>query len=292
MKANVAELLYQRIIKLSIILFSGMCLYPLFYILVLSFTKEREWVEKNGIVLLPADPTFNAYITIITKSPLFFNAFFISVLRVVIGSTLIVAFTLVMGYVTSRKGLPGKKIMLIMVLVTILFPGGLIPTYLVIKELGLMNKFPVYFIPSLVDGFGVLVFKQFFSNIPAEIEESAQMDGVSEFSMLIKIIIPMSTAVIATWVLFTAVGQWNSWFDALVYIRNSKLMPLQLIIYNLFQESLGFSFNQSILNPVSRVSSLTLKMATTVLGIIPILCIYPFLQKYFVTGVYTGSVKG
>ena len=197
-----------------------------------------------------------------------------------------------MGYILSRHRLPGRQTLIVLVLITILFPGGLIPTYLIVSGLGLLNTFPVFFVPLLIDGWGVLVFKQFFGNTPREIEEAAYIDGVGEVRLMLSIMIPMSTAVIAAWSLFIAVAQWNSWFDALIYIRNQYLMPLQLIMVNLFNQSLGWDMNFQTGEMVNRVSIMSLRMAITVLGTVPILLVYPFLQKHFVSGVYLGSIKG
>jgi ABC-type sugar transport system, permease component len=292
MKSAVSEKVYQLIIKILIIVFSLSCLYPLLYVLALSFTNEKEWIEKSGFILWPEHATLRAYINIIIKTPVFLNSFKISILRVLIGTVVTLVFTLMMGYALSRKKLPGRNAILVFVLVSILFPGGLVPTYLVVKAMGLYNNFWVYIIPVMVDGWGVLVFKQFFEGLPQEVEESAGIDGANEFTMMVKILVPMSTAVIAAWGLFVAVGQWNAWFDALVYIRNEKLMPLQLIMYNLFQDNVGYNMNAGIVDPVNRVSVMSLRMAITVLGTVPILMVYPFLQKYFMTGVYVGAVKG
>ena len=267
-------------------------MYPLTYVVALSLTSEQEWVESGGFLLWPSRPTLRAYVNVIIRTPVFTNSFLVSVARVVVGTPCILLFTMTMGYVLSRQRLPGRQPLIVLVLVTILFPGGLIPTYLVVAGLGLLNTFPVFFVPLLIDSWGVLVFEQFFGNTPREIEEAAYMDGVGEIRLMVNIMIPMSTAVIAAWSLFIAVAQWNAWFDALIYIRNEYLMPLQLIMVNLFNANLGWDMNFQTGEMVNRVSLMSLRMAITVLGTVPILLVYPFLQKHFVSGVYLGSVKG
>ena len=292
MNKSISERVYQIVIRTFILLLSITCLFPLIYVLGLSFTNEQEWVQTGGMLLWPSHPTLNAYISVITKTPIFFNSLGVSAMRVVIGTLIILTFTFVMGYVLSKQDLPGRKFLLIFVLITTLFSGGLIPTYLVVKNLKLIDNFWVFIIPGMVDSWGVLVFKQFFENIPQSVIESAEIDGASEVVLMTRIVLPMSTAVIAAWGLFVSVGQWNSWFDALVYIRSDNLKPLQLVMYTLFQNNLGYDMNLGVTNPVNRVSLVSVRMAITALGTLPILCIYPFLQKYFTTGVYIGSIKG
>jgi len=292
MKVNAGERAYQWSLRILLILLCILCLYPLLYVIALSLTSEKEWVATGGFLLWPRQPTLAAYESVITRTPVFLNSFLVSAERVVVGTIATLAFTLAMGYVLSRRRLPGRKGITMLVLLTILFPGGLIPTYLVVSDLGLLDSFWVYIIPVLVDSWGVLVFKQFFENSPLEIEEAALIDGAGELRLMVSIIIPMSTAVIAAWSLFIAVGQWNSWFDAMIYVRKQSLLPLQLVMVNLFRQNLGYDMNLGIMDPVNRTSIMSLRMAITVLGTLPILIVYPFLQRYFVSGVYLGSVKG
>ena len=287
-----SERIYQYVITTFILVLCIACVYPLTYVIALSLTSEKEWVDTGGFLLWPRAPTIRGYVNVIIRTPVFLNSFPVSVGRVAVGTPCILLFTMIMGYVLSKRRLPGKQTLIMLVLITILFPGGLIPTYLVVSGVGLLNKFPVFFVPLLIDSWGVLVFKQFFGNTPREIEEAAYMDGVGELRLMVSIIVPMSTAVIAAWSLFIAVAQWNAWFDALIYIRNQYLMPLQLIMVNLFSQSLGFDMNFQTGEMVNRVSLMSLRMAITVLATVPILIVYPFLQKYFVSGVYLGSVKG
>lgn len=292
MKLSRTDRVYQHIIRILIALISLIALYPLLYVVVLSLTSEAEWTAKGGIVLWSDRPTIIGYVNVIQKTPIFMNALGISALRVLVGTPIILFFTYVMGYVLSRKGLPGRNGLLIFVLITILFSGGMIPTYLVVKDFHLLDRFWVYVIPGLVDSWGVLVFKQFFENIPQSVIESAEIDGANEIVIMFWIVLPMSTAVLAAMALFNAVGQWNSWFDALIYIRSENLMPIQLIIYTLFQTNTQQVFNGISQSEFDRSSIISMRMVLTVVGTLPILVIYPFLQKYFVKGVYVGSVKG
>jgi putative aldouronate transport system permease protein len=199
-----------------------------------------------------------------------------------------------LGYVLSRKDIPFKKAMVVMTLITILFNGGLIPTFLTVNATGLYDTLWALIIPGLVDSWAVLVFRQFFLNTPESIEESARIDGAGEITIMWKIVVPMSKAVIAALTLFGAVGHWNAWFDAVVYIQTPDLKPFQLLMRDLLMSAFtvpqmpGMARNDDLMRQVTPNG---IRMAVTVVGVLPILCIYPFLQKYFTKGVYMGAVK-
>ena len=294
MKEKGSEIIYKWACNIIVFSISIMCIYPIVYILALSLTGEAEWIEKDGFVLWPSHPTLRAYQYIIRDGSIFLNSLKFSMERTILAVTIVLCMTLITGYVVSRRILPGRKFFIIIILITIMFSGGLIPSYLVVVGTGIYNTIWALIIPGLVETFYVLVFKQFFENIPKEIEESAQIDGVGEISLMMKIIIPMSKPVMAAIALFIAVNHWNAWFDALLYIRDDNKKPLQLILQNMFTNTHLLSDLNSLtdMNPARRVSMISIKMAVAVIGTVPILCIYPFLQKYFVKGVYTGSVKG
>lgn len=289
-----SEKTYQIVITTIIIILLICSVFPLLYVVGLSFTGEAEWIERGNTMIIPYKPTLQGYQNVLFKGSRFTNAFSISVLRTTIGTILVMLFTLITGYAASRKDLPGRKIIIIIIMITVLFTGGLIPTFLVVKATGLYDTFFSMIIPGLVYPWGVLVFKQFFENLPNQVEESAYIDGASEFALMTRIIIPMSKPVIAALAMFIAVGHWNQWFDALIYLQNEKLEPLQLLLRNMFQNTnIGYNMNsQEIFDTEQRVSSTSIRMVITVIGTVPILAIFPFLQKYFTKGVYTGSVKG
>ncbi|NLG24662.1 MAG: carbohydrate ABC transporter permease [Clostridiales bacterium] len=297
MKANRltrADVAYQAFIYAAVSALLVTCVFPLVYVLGLSFTGETEWLARGNSMVIPHHPTFAGYIKVFRQSRIFGNSLMISVLRTIVGTALTMACTMLMGYIVSRRKMPGSGALMAMVLITILFGGGLIPTYLVIKDTGLYDTFWAMIIPGLVDSWGVLVFRQFFLNLPGEVEESAGIDGISEIGLMMRIVFPMSLPVLAAMGLFTAVGHWNSWFDAMVYIQNDYLKPLQLILHDLSVDTnLGVNANsRDITDLASRVSTRSLRMCVTVIGTVPILCVYPFLQKYFTKGVYVGAVKG
>ena len=215
-----------------------------------------------------------------------------SVLRTLMGTAVVLCASLITGYAVSRRDMPGNKILMFMVMVTVLFGGGVIPTFIVVNQTKLYNTFWAMIVPGLLDSWSVLVFRQFFMNLPREIEEAGEVDGVKKFGLFIYIVLPMSTAVIAALGLFMAVGHWNAWFDAMLYLKDDRLKPLQLVLYNMHKDSnLGYNMNE-VTDITQRTSSRSLRMALTVIGTVPILCVYPFLQKYFTKGVYVGAVKG
>ena len=246
-------------------------------------------------MIIPFQPTIAAYTKIFTTNANLLNSLLVSIQRTVIGTMLGLSFTLLVGYGASRRDMPGSRTLMFMVLVTILFSGGMIPTFVVVKDLGLYDSFWSMIIPGLVSGWNALVFRQFFEGLPHEVEEAAEIDGVSKLGMLVRIILPMSLPVVASLGLFTAVNHWKSWFDAMLYIKSTSRQPLQLVLYQMHKDAnIAANANDmaSLTDSLERSSSRSLRMALTVIGTVPILCVYPFLQKYFVKGVYTGAVKG
>lgn len=276
-------------------LFIGLCtlaaVFPLYYIIVNSLAPESELAQ--GVVIIPHRLTWAAYRVVLTDIRLL-QALGISILRTAIGSLGALAFTTIGAYVLARKGMPGRKLFIFMVLITILFNGGMVPTYLVVAKTGLIDSIWALIVPLLVDSWGLLVIKQFFENMPESIDEAARIDGASELQFLLRIGIPVAKPALAAIGLFNAVGHWNAWFDAMLYLNNPAKYPLQLVLRNLLQ-GLDFLRQNGLEMSGSsfvRASGDGLKMAIVILGTLPILCVYPFLQKHFTKGIYLGAVKG
>lgn len=277
---------YQAFLYVVIVTISLLCLYPLVYVVSASFMTNAEWVERNGMFLFPHNPTLQAYQAVLSQKALY-QALWVSVKRTVVGPLFAVTVCAITGYALSRKDFFGKKILSVLLFITLIYGGGLIPSYLIMEETGMRNTFWVYVIPGMLNAWIALVFRQTFLTSPAEIEESAMVDGASNLTILARILLPINMPTVAVMLLFVAVGQWNSWFDALVYIEsgNKDLIPLQLFLQNAFAET-----NQGTTSVI--LNSETRKMVVAVIGIVPILCVYPFFQKYFSKGVYMGAVKG
>ncbi|MFD0713880.1 carbohydrate ABC transporter permease [Paenibacillus sp. GCM10027626] len=293
MKQSWGERSYQWISYAIVGLLSVASLYPLFYVLSLSLVSEQEWIQRNGFIFIPFHPTLIAYERLFSGST-FTNALWVSIIRTVVGTLSVLTMTTIAAYVVSRRELVGRKLFVFLILVTILFHSGLIPGYLVVKELGLLDTLGALIIPMLVDSWSVLVLMQFFRGVPREMEEAAEVDGVGDWTRMTKVILPMSKPSLVAIGLFIAVSHWNSWFDAFIYLNSPDWMPLQLIMRNMFANAnVGADFNPSLVNnPAERVSTESLKMAVAVIGTIPILLVYPFLQKHFTKGMYLGAVKG
>ena len=292
-RMGTADKLYQIVVVAIVVLVALFCLFPMIYVVLLSVTSEQEWIQRGNSMLVPFKLTIAGYIKVFKQSKIYTNALFISAMRTLIGTALSLVFTMYVGYVLSRREMPGVKVLFFMIMITVLFSGGTIPTYLTVKNLGLTNTFWAMIVPGLVNSWDVLVFRQFFLNLPREVEESASIDGCGEIRMMTSIVAPMSLPVVAAIALFLAVGHWNSWFDALIYIQDEMLRPLQLLIHNMSTTAdLGDTQMVDALSQNATVSARSLRMCLTVMGTVPILVVYPFLQKYFVKGMYVGAVKG
>jgi len=285
-----AEFFYQALICALVGLLTLLCLFPLIYVVGMSFTSEGEMIQKHFFVILPERPTAQGYVYILRQQTIA-RALVVSVSRTALTTFLTVAFVLAASYVLAERRLPGRRFLMFFTLVTMMIGGGLIPGYLLMASLHLLNTFTVLVIPCLGYTYGILVIKTFIEEIPGEITESADMDGAGDLVKLARIVFPLTLPSLAAIALFTAVGQWNSWFDAMVYLRDTTLFPVSLVIRNLLTASAlqQTASNQSVMN---RVAPESIKMASVVVAMLPILCVYPFLQKYFVHGVFTGAVKG
>jgi len=285
-----AEISYQAVVHFVVAMVVLSAIIPLVYVVGMSLTSQDELIARNYFVIVPHEPTVNAYKQLLSSS-LLWRAMGISLLRTVLGPLLTLLLTVTGAYVLARKDLPGRNVMLMFVLVTILFRGGLIPSYLVMKDLHLINTLWSMILPSAVDAFGLLVIKMFIENIPSEIIESARIDGAGEVSMLFRMVLPLAAPAIAAIGMFSIVMHWVSWFDALIYINDPNLYPLQLVLRNMLNNTVVNDQMSQVLTAGQRVSPESLKMATVVVAIVPILLVYPFFQKYFIHGVYLGAVK-
>jgi putative aldouronate transport system permease protein len=285
---TIGEKVWQSVVYVILIFLSLLCLLPFLYVIAVSVTPESE-VLRRGIVIIPESFTFLAYKEVFVSHGIW-QAYKITLFRTIVGTMLNVLFTVLAAYPLSKKYLPGRSPFLLFIVFTMMFSGGLIPTYLLIRSLGLLNSPWVLIIPNLISAFNLVIIKGFFEQLPGEIEESARVDGASELQSLWRIILPLSLPVISTISLFYAVGHWNSYFDAIVYINDSNFMPLQVVLRNILL-NVATQSAESLANS-GTVSTFAVQMATVVVTTVPILIVYPFLQKHFTKGVLLGSVKG
>ena len=287
------EAIYQSILSLLLLLFTFTMIYPFLNIFAKSLSTGTAMIGKT-VGLIPIQPTLKNY-QIIFHDPLLTRALLVTIARTFAGSALHIIVVGAAAYGCSKKHLKGRMFIVIFFMIPMYFSGGLLPNYILIKNLHLMNNFLVYILPGMFNTFNFLVMMTYFRQLPESIEESAKIDGASDFHIFTRIVIPVSTPIIATILLFVAVGQWNSWFDAILYVNKAKLQPVQAVLQNIISGSQELLQNAQW--GTKRASAVTyttqsITMATLCFTVFPILLVYPFLQKYFVKGIMIGSVKG
>lgn len=257
-----------------------------------SFTSSDELMRK-GFVLFPTQWSLDGYRYIFSTNTII-RSLFMTVYITVLGTFLNLLFTTLTAYPLARKGLDGRRIFLFLVLFTMLFSGGMIPTFLVVKATGLLDSTWSLMIPGLISAFNLIIMKNFFQQIPEELVESARIDGCHEIGTLFRIVIPLSMPAIATFSLFYAVGHWNSFFQAILYINDSKLWPIQVWLRQIviLAQGSGIGDSSQLDSEFAIPPVPVIKMTVIVVSTVPILIVYPFLQKHFAKGVLLGSVKG
>lgn len=267
-------------------------LVPLIFVVAASFS-DPDLVIRGKVLFLPKGFTMKAYGMVFENKDIW-RGFGNTCFYTAAGTAISVVLTILAAYPLSRKGLAGRNVIMMLILFTMYFSGGMIPTYLLVKDLGMYNTIWALLIPSALSTYNLIVAKTFFENsIPGELYESAWLDGCGNFSMLLKIVLPLSKAILAVLVLYYAVGIWNAYFDALIYLRDTSLHPLQIVLRNILL--LGQT-EQMGTNDVGMAEKIKMaeavKYSAIVVSSIPMLLIYPFVQKYFVKGVMIGAVKG
>ncbi|MDK2902967.1 MAG: putative aldouronate transport system permease protein [Clostridiales bacterium] len=289
MKQTAGERMFSVVNYIILIILAIITLFPFVYVILVSVTPASELVNVGkGILYIPKSLDFLAYKQIF-ETDIIPQAYKISIFVTVVGTSLSLLVTVLTAYPLSRKRLPGRSILLFIITFTMLFGGGLIPTYMVVRSLKLLDSVWALIIPSTVSAFNLIIMKNYFLTIPDSLEESAKLDGANDFLILFRIILPLSLPMLATIALFYMVGYWNAFFNAIIYLNNQRLYPLQVVLRQiLFSASSDQIFN---IVETTKASSLAVRMATIVVTTVPILVVYPFLQKYFTQGILLGSVK-
>ena len=265
------------------------CLYPFYYVLIMSFNDGHD-AARGGIYFWPRAFSLENYVTFFTDKT-WVTAMGITVLRTVLGTGISLLFTCLVAYGYSFRELMFRKVYLSILIVCMYFSGGLIPYYVVLRSLGLINNFLVYIIPGALNTFFILVGITFFIGIPPDLREAALIDGFSELGVFVRVILPISTPFMATLALFAGVGHWNSWFDSAFFIQSNDLRTLGYVLMQVINKNqLAQSSAEQIANRL--VTPMSVQMAAMIIAVGPIMCVYPFLQKYFVKGVMIGAVKG
>ena len=268
-------------------------IYPFLYVIFASFSDPAELIKLNGILLRPAGFSLEGYKAVISNKEIF-TGYMNTIFYVVVGTSCSVFFTILTAYPLSKKNLKYGRYVMLMIIFTMFFSGGMIPSYLTVKNLGLLNTRGAIIIPGLILTYNLIIMRTSFSAIPSAVEESAKIDGANDFTILFRIVVPLSWSVIAVMVLYYGVGQWNAWFNASIYLKDRKLFPLQLFLREILINSSTDKMVQSAGSGSGAKASLeeVLKNALVVVSTVPIMIVYPFLQKYFVKGVMIGAVKG
>lgn len=285
------EHIFLFLIDLILILLCIVMIYPVLFVLARSVTPELERA-LHPLRIIPSSFDFNGYVFIFSSGSNIVNSYRTTILRTLIGTAVNMALTLLLAYPLSKKYYRPRKVLTGLIVFTMWFSGGLIPSFLLNKSLGLLNSFWVYIFPCAVNPFNLMIMRNFFQQIPDSLDESAKLDGANDLRVFWSIYLPLSTASIATLTLFYAVFHWNMWFDSMLYMNRKEMWTMQYTLRQLI-DSATVTDIATVGTAMDNIPPAeTVRMATVVVATVPILCIYPFLQKYFVKGMLVGSVKG
>jgi putative aldouronate transport system permease protein len=288
MKKSSSDRIFDAFNIIMLGLVALLTFFPIYYVFIVSFTDPTEFLQKKFIIF-PETWSLASYEYLLgTKA--FVRSLGNSAFLAVVGTALSLVVTAALAYAISRRQLPGRKLFSLLILLTILFNPGIIPNYLLIREMGMINNVWSLILPALASGWNVILMRSFFTSIPVELEESASIDGCNDIMTFIRIILPLSLPSLAAFGLFYAVGYWNAYFSALLYLNDAQKWPIQVLLQNMLQNAQNSDLGQDAF--VAAPPAETLKMAAVVVATVPILIVYPFLQKHFAKGGMVGSVKG
>lgn len=282
---------FEIILIIAFGLLALLTLYPFYNVIIISLSNTVSVATFTPYVL-PYAFDLTGYLTIFQDDN-FFSSLFVTSFITIAGTSINMILSVIGAYVLSKKQLIGRKVLLFIVVFSMLFSGGLIPTYMTVKGLGLVNNIWVMILPCAISSYYLIIMKNYFISLPESLTEAAKIDGANEFTILVKIIIPISMPFMATFALFYAVERWNEWGNALLYINKQSLQPLQMYLREiLVSMNTQLSMQaQTIINSQQKVNMSAIQMGTIVVTAIPILCVYPFVQKHFVKGVMVGGIK-
>ena len=294
MKTKIYDYLFQLLILIFFTLFVILCIYPFYYILIYSLSDPIA-VTKVNMYFLPVKFTFSNYIQVLKLQGIL-SAFIVSILRASLGTILTVFVSSMLAYALTKQELPGRKIFYKLTIISMYLSAGLIPWYIVMINLGMKNNILVYFLPYAVSPYFLVLVKTYIEQLPHSLEESAKIDGAGFFIIFIKIIMPLSKPILAAVAVFSAVSQWNMWTDNFFLVSNTNLQTLQLTLLNFLRQAEAIAQQAksgALIQGVQQtLSPMSIKMTLTMVVAIPIILVYPFMQKYFVKGIMLGAVKG
>lgn len=292
-KQSVSGRAADILIVLVCVILMIMCIYPFYYVFIYSISNPKQ--AQAGIFLWPAGFNLDTYRGIFRLNDIP-NAFLISLARTLLGTAITIACSSFFAYLVTNQNMYFRKFVYRFVIVTMYLNAGLIPWYMTMKAYGLQNNFLLYIIPGAVTAYYVILLKTYMEQLPRELEESAKMDGAGIFTVFVRIIFPLSKPIIATVGVYSLVGQWNQWTDNYFLVTSNKLQTLQMVLYNYLSQANRFqNMTSSAIDSSSAMSAITptsVKMCITMIVVVPILFVYPFLQRYFVKGIMMGAVKG
>ena len=293
-----SEKVYQAFAILIVGLLCLACIIPIYYVLVISFSSKTDLAVNNGFVLFPLNFQLYAY-QMFFRTATIFSTFRVSILRVIVAVSLQLSICSIAAYSLSQPTLPGRKVFITILIVSLLVGPSMIPAYLWALQNGTANTFWIYVLPQAYSAFGIILFRQFFMDIPASLVESARIDGISESKLMLYIVLPLSKPIFATIALFCAVGNWNDYVTNMIYVRDQELMTiafyLQQTLVGVIDFSSGSAYSGTsdmFSNVANAAPNESYKMAAVVISTTPIILVYPFLQKYFATGMLSGAIKG
>ncbi|MFN2747567.1 MULTISPECIES: carbohydrate ABC transporter permease [Bacillus] len=270
--------------------FGLVCVLPFIHVIAASFATVEEVISKK-FILIPTTFSLEAY-KYIFSTDIVYRSLIISILVTAAGTAVSMFLSSLMAYGLSRRELAGRRVLMFLVVFTMLFSGGMIPTFLVVKTLGLLDSYWSLILPTAINAFNLIILKNFFQNIPDSLEESAKMDGCNDLGIFFRIILPLSLPAIATISLFYAVTYWNTYMQAILYLNDSTKWPIQVLLRQIVIVSSGMQGDMTEMGAASPPPEQTIKMAVIVVATIPVLLVYPFIQKHFAKGALLGSIKG
>jgi putative aldouronate transport system permease protein len=285
------EIIFGVVNTIFMVVMAFVTLYPLWHVLMASISIPTRIMAHRGLLFAPLGLSDEAYVQVF-KHPLLVRSYLNTVFYVVVGTAVNMIMTFHGAYVLSRRNVYFKKHIMIMITITMFVSGGLVPNYLLVSDLGMLNTPWAILLPGAIGTYNMVMMRTYFQGIPYELEESARIDGATDIRILYQIILPVSTPIIAVIALYYGVGHWNSWFNAMIYLTDRNLFPIQLVLREILIQGSMDALEDTAINSSWKAVEETLKYATIIVATVPILCVYPFLQKYFDKGVLVGALKG
>lgn len=290
-KNNAGAIAFNIVNMALLLIMALLCLLPFLFVLAASFSSP-EALTKCSFFIIPRGFTLESYKYVLLSTNTVKNSLVVSIIMTIAGTLIDLAVTSMMAYPLSHSNIFGYKVIMKLVTITLVFGGGMIPTYLIISAYGMLNSYSSILIPGAVSASTLIVFISFFRSIPGELEEAAKIDGCNDMTIFFRIILPLSTPLLATFTLLFAVGNWNAWFNYILYITDGSKWPVQVVLRNILSASNSAIGDSLMMGDNYTPPPDVIRYCVIVIATVPILVVYPFLQKYFTKGIMLGSVKG